>query len=138
MVSKGVLTGDLSGSVVVKLTDLAWEVWILGGDSLPTSLEDMLRYIAMTDPPADGMALVQLAIKPGDSPPRPGLEVVAERAGQLAEYWCELDAPNGPAGARIVKQVRQRAPRAVPEGGMWIGVDPMVTFQLGPLGIIEG
>ena len=92
----------------------------------------------MMDPRADGMALVQLAIRPEDSPPRPGLQLIAERGGQMAEYWCELDAPNGPAGPRTVKQVLQRAPRAVPEDGMWIGVDPMVSFQLGPIGVVEG
>jgi hypothetical protein len=127
----------MSGSVVVKLANLAWEIWILGGDSLPASLEDMLRYIAMMDPRADGMALVQLAIRPEDDPPRAGLQLIAERGGQMAEYWCEIEAPNGPAGARTIKQILQRPPRPVPEDGMWIGVDPIVVFTLGPIGVVN-
>jgi hypothetical protein len=97
----------------------------------------MLRYIAMMDPRADGMALAQLAIRPEDDPPQAGLQLITERAGQMAEYWCELDAPNGPAGPRTVKQILQRAPRPVPEDGMWIGVDPMVVVTLGPIDVVD-
>jgi len=130
------LSGALQGTLVVRICGRSWEQWLLG-DELPTDLDSMVRYIANARPPAaEGIALLQVAIRPQDEPPVPGLQVVGELGGKLYETWAPLEFPEGPAGPKRISRVMSRGPRPVPEGGLWLGVDPMVNFELGPMGAV--
>ncbi len=128
----GVLTGALKGTVVVRVRERSWQLWVLGPDQ-PADLEDMVRYVANRVPPAaEGVAIVVVAIRPQDDPPRPGVQIVAELGGGCAETWAWLAFPEGPDGPKHIAEWGSSGIRPVPEGGMWLGVDPMVLFDLGP------
>lgn len=131
------LTGALKGTVVVRYARRTWEAWVLG-DNLPTDLESMVRYIANThQPPAEGVAIALIAIMPEDIPPVPFVQIIGEMDGHFVETRAPIEFPEGPAGPKVIRQIRWWDPRPVPEGGMWLGVDPHVLFELGPLGLVE-
>jgi hypothetical protein len=131
------LKGNIKGTVVVRYAQRVWEMWVLGAN-MPTSLEDMVRYIAnKREPPAEGVAVVMIAIMPQDVVPMPFVQVIGEVDGTFVEMRAPIEFPEGPAGPKVLREVRWWDPRPVPEGGMWLGVDPMVLFDLGPLGLGE-
>jgi hypothetical protein len=122
------LAGRLSGTAIVRFSERLWEAWVLDGP-LPASLEDMLRYLANNrGPVADAIALIQTAIRPEDEPPVPGIQVVAEHAGLTSELWGPIEFLDD--GNKRIPQVHMRTPQPVAPGGMWLGVDPVVTFDL--------
>ena len=131
------LTAEVKGTVVVRVAARSWEMWVLNGP-LPTSLEDMIRYIANSrEPAADGVALAHIAIRPQDEPPVPGVQVIGELGGMFCETWGRLEFPEGPTGPKQVPRIEWWDHKPVPERGMWLGVDPMVMFELGPLSAAE-
>ncbi|MFZ5479343.1 MAG: hypothetical protein ACOZNI_21440 [Myxococcota bacterium] len=127
------LEGAVKGTVVVRYAQRAWEMWVLG-DDMPADLEDMVRYVAnRREPPAEGVAVAMVAIWPEDIPPVPCVQVLGEMDGKFVEMRAPLEFPGGPAGPKRLREIRWWDARPVPEGGMWLGVDPMVLFELGPL-----
>ena len=132
------LKGAVKGTVVVRYAQRAWEMWVLG-DDMPTELEDMVRYIAnKREPPAEGVAIAMIAIMPQDVPPVPFMQVIGEMDGKFVETRAPIEVPEGPAGPKRLREIRWWDAKPVPEGGMWLGVDPVVLFDLGPLAIGEG
>ncbi len=132
------LKGVVKGTIVVRYAQRVWEMWVLG-DNMPTGLEDMVRYIAnKRDPPAEGVAVAIIAIFPKDVPPVPFIQVIGEMGGKFVETRAPIEFPEGPAGPKLLREVRWWDARPVPEGGMWLGVDPVVLFDLGPLTVGEG
>lgn len=132
------LTGTVKGTVVVRYAQRVWEMWVLG-DNMPTDTESMVRYIAnKRQPAAEGVAIVMIAILPQDAAPTPFMQVLAEMDGKYAETRAPIDFPEGPAGPKRLREIRLWDGRPVPEGGMWLGVDPVVLFDLGPLAVGEG
>jgi hypothetical protein len=132
------LKGAVKGTVVVRYSQRVWEMWVLG-DDMPTELEDMVRYIAnKREPPAEGVAIAMIAIMPQDVPPVPFIQVIGEMDGKFVETRAPIDFPEGPAGPKRLREIRWWDAKPVPEGGMWLGVDPMVLFDLGPLAVGEG
>ena len=128
------LKGAVKGTVVVRYAQRVWEMWVLG-DDMPTELEDMVRYIAnKREPAAEGVAIAMIAIMPQDTPPVPFVQVIGEMDGKFAETRGLIEFPEGPAGPKRLREIRWWDAKPVPEGGMWLGVDPHVTFELGPLG----
>ncbi len=132
------LTGALKGTVVVRYAQRVWEMWVLG-DDIPTDLEDMVRFIAnKREPPAEGVAVAMIAIFPQEAAPEPFIQVVGELGGLFVESRAPMEFPEGPAGPKRLREIRTWAARPVPEGGMWLGVDPVVLFELGPQAVGEG
>lgn len=128
------LTGAIKGVVVFRIAGRAWEAWLLGDDQ-PAELEDMVRYAAnRRAPPADGIGIAMAAVRPQDDPPVPGLQIIGELGGRFVEAWAPLVFTGGPADPKRIDAVLWHDPRPVPEGGMWLGVDPVVLFELGMLG----
>jgi hypothetical protein len=128
------LKGAVKGTVVVRYVQRVWEMWVLG-DNMPTELEDMVRYIAnKREPAAEGVAIAMIAIMPQDTPPVPFVQVIGEMDGKFVETRGLIEFPEGPAGPKRLREIRWWDAKPVPEGGMWLGVDPHVTFELGPLG----
>jgi hypothetical protein len=133
LVASRMLSGELGGVVAVRLAGRKIQVWAMQPDTLPTDVDDMLRYICQRGGPADGIALAQFAIQPQDDPPKPGLQVVAERGGMRFEIWGLLEFPNGPRGAKTISKYFTMGPTKVGDSGLWLGIDPMVAFELGPI-----
>lgn len=132
------LKGAVKGTVVVRYAQRVWEMWVLG-DDMPTDLEGMVRYIAnKREPPAEGVAVAMNAIMPQDTPPVPFVQVIGEMDGKFVETRAPIEFPEGPGGPKRLREIRWWDARPVPEGGMWLGVDPVVLFDLGPLAIGEG
>lgn len=132
------LRGEVKGTIVVRYAQRVWEMWVLGGE-MPAELEDMVRYIANTRaPPAEGVAIAMIAILPQEAAPMPFVQVIGELGGSFVETRASIEFPEGPAGPKRLREIRWWDARPVPEGGMWLGVDPMVLFDLGPLGVGEG
>lgn len=132
------LKGAVKGTVVVRYAQRVWEMWVLG-DDMPTELEDMVRYIAnKREPPAEGVAVAMIAILPQDAPPVPFVQVIGEMDGKFVETRAPIEFAEGPAGPKRLREIRWWDARPVPEAGMWLGVDPVVMFDLGPLAIGEG
>lgn len=127
------LNGAVKGTVVVRYAQRVWEMWVLG-DNMPTDLEGMVRFIAnKREPPAVGVAVAMMAILPQDAQPVPFMQVIAEMDGKFVETRAPIEFPEGPAGPKRLREIRWWDARSVPEGGMWLGVDPIVFFDLGPL-----
>lgn len=132
------LKGAVKGTVVVRYAQRVWEMWVLG-DDMPADVEDMVRYIANKhEPAAEGVAIAMIAILPQDVPPVPFVQVIGEMDGKFVETRGLIEFPEGPAGPKRLREFRWWDARPVPEGGMWLGVDPMVLFDLGPLAVGEG
>lgn len=134
LAANDLLTAEVTGTVVVRIAGNAWEMWVLGGP-MPTELEDMVRYIAnVRQPAADGVALAQIVIRPRDEPPVVGMQVIGELGGEFCETWGPLEYLQGPKGPKRISRIAWRGPMPVSERGLWLGIDPMVLFELGPLG----
>jgi hypothetical protein len=129
LVTQEICRQGITGVMVLRTRGHAWEQWLLG-EGLPAGLDDMIRYIASRETAAEGIALVQVALFEDG---RPGIQIVAERNGDRAECRVYLEFPNGPGGEKVPRDVRWRTLSPPPEGEGWIGVDPMVEFELGPL-----
>jgi hypothetical protein len=133
MVARDLLTSKLKGTVIVRLSGRSFEVFVVG-DDVTDPIEEIVRYVANRRlPQADAVALACFAVRPDVVTPEPGLQIVAEVGGKFAEYWAHLDFPDGPKGRPHATKIDYLAPKAVPDGGMWIGVEPNVTFfEAGP------
>ena len=130
LVTQEICQRGIAGVMVLRTHGHAWEQWLLG-EGLPAGLDDMIRYLAARNPVAEGIALIQVALF---EDARPGIQIVAERGGGRAERRVYLEFPNGPAGEKVATEVKWRDLPTPGEGEGWIGVDPLVTFELGPLG----
>ncbi|MEQ1504302.1 MAG: hypothetical protein ABMB14_18825 [Myxococcota bacterium] len=132
LAARELLTGAVQGTVIVRIADRSWEQWIVGND-VPTSNEDMARYIAnVREPVADGIAMVIVAIRPNDEPPQPGIQVVGEMGGYWAELWGPIEFPQGPAGPKQVTRLSWWDPKPVPAAGMFLHVRPKIEFVPSP------
>lgn len=127
------LTGKLQGSLILRLNGRSWEVFVVSGQ-LPDPIEELVRWVANRRlPPAEAVALLAVAIRPGQVPPEPGVQIVAEMDGKVAECWAPIEFPEGPQGPKVVTKIWWSHEQPVREGGMWLGVEPNVTFdELGP------
>lgn len=69
----------------------------------------------------------------GSGTPAPGCQT--RHSGGDGQPACDCGAPiefpEGPAGLKRLREIRWWEARPVPEGGMWLGVDPLVFFGVG-------
>lgn len=115
--SEVTLTGRLS--LVFRLVERSWELWALG-DDLPASSDEMIRWIASSRlPAAEGVARLQLTLRPEDSPPTPGVQIVAEQAGVRIERWTPLSS----------EESRWSEPVPVSSGEGWLGVPSLLELE---------
>jgi hypothetical protein len=129
LATNDLLTGTIAGNVVVRLAGREWEMYVLGRDQ-PATLDDMIRYLANNRKPvADAVALVQVAIRPFDNPPVPGIFARAEVAGERVDLWAPLSFPKGPSGPKVVERILVTPAKPISDRG-WLGVDPLVFFEL--------
>ena len=131
-----ILAEGLDGPQVVRFAGRTWEAWLLGAE-LPDDLDDMIRHVCSRDPVADGVALLQLALFPGDGPPQPGLQIVAEQAGKRFELFNFLEFPEGPKGPKRIGRIVGREVKHPGDGEGWLGVAPDLNWELRPLGAAE-
>ncbi len=131
-----ILAEGLKGPQVMRFAGRAWEAYLLG-DDLPSDLDDMVRYLCARDPKADGVALIQLALFPGEGPPQPGIQIVAEQADKRFELFGFLEFPEGPSGKKLLGRVVGREVLHPGEGAGWLGVDVDLGWELIPLGGVE-
>jgi hypothetical protein len=116
------LAGTLQGTVVVRIVGRSWEKWVLG-DELPAGIHEMVRWIANHRlPAAEGVALAQIAVRPSDRPPVPGLQLIAEHSGMFVETWAPIVFPAGPTGPKQTPAVNWWPPRLVQPATRWLGV----------------
>ena len=120
----------------MRFTGRAWEAYLLGPEP-PTDVDDVIRFLCAREPKADGSALLQLALFPGDGPPQPGLQIVAEQAGKRFEMFGFLEFPEGPAGPKRLGRVVGREVLHPGTGEGWLGVAPDLNWELRPLGAAE-
>lgn len=125
---KELLEGTVMGTVVVRIAGRSWEKWVLT-DDMPASLTEMVRWLAThRQPPADGVAVAQIAIRQQDNPPLPGMQVVAERAGMVVETWAPIEFTEGPAGTKLIPTIHWWPARPVEAQFQWLGVPPTVVL----------
>lgn len=128
------LSGALTGTVVVKIAERSGEMWVIGeyaGDG-----DDLIRAIASREPAPDAIAIAMLALFEGSDPPQKGVQIVAEYGDQRAERWLLLDFPGGASAPPIVVRAVERR-LTVDEGDGWIGVEPTTPIDLFPVGAGE-
>ena len=70
--------------------------WDVSPDAVSARLRTCLAHTAMTDRDGAGIVLVQLPIRPKKIRCE-WVRFIVKRGGQMAEFWCELEAPIGPA-----------------------------------------
>lgn len=129
------LRGRLKGTIVLRYDGRSWEGWALQ-DPLPVSLQDAVRALVnQREEAPDAVALIQVAIRPEQDPPVAGLQVVAEQGGMMSELWGPIEHLDD--GEKQVPDIKMRAPRAVGERGLWIGVEPSESVDLTPTGWAE-
>lgn len=131
-----ILAEGLKGPQIVRFAGRAWEAYLLGPE-LPTDLDDVIRFLCGREPRADGVALLQLALFPGEGPPQPGLQIVAEQAGKRFELFNFLEFPEGPAGPKKLGRMVVREVKHPGEAEGWLGVDVDLGWELTPLGGVE-
>ncbi len=131
-----ILAEGLDGPQIVRFAERAWEAYLLGPEP-PTDVDDVIRYLCAREPKADGVALLQLALFPGEGPPQPGLQIVAEQAGRRFELFCFLEFPDGPKGPRRLGRVVGREVLHPGEGEGWLGVEVDLGWELKPLDGVE-
>lgn len=121
-VVREILAGELEGVVVVWIAGRTWEVFELSGD-LPAPLLGLVRWFANHRAPmADGVAIAQVAIRPEEQPPAPGVQVIGELGGRFVETWAPILFPDGPKGKPVVEQIQGWEARPAPAARRWIGV----------------
>lgn len=118
---------------VIRLAGVAWEEWHLHGD-MPADLDDMVRYIAQRESPAEAVAVAQGVLFMEEGEPTKALRLQAERGGKRVERIFTFRFPEGQA-QRLPSRAYARGLGPVEEGEGWLGVEPMVLFELGPLGV---
>jgi hypothetical protein len=122
------LEGQIMGTVVVRIASRSWEKWVLT-DDMPAGLTEMVRWIASHRlPPADGVAIAQIAVRPQDDPPVPGMQVVGERAGMFVQTWAPITFPEGPAGKKVIPTIHWWPARPVEPAHQWLGVPPKIVL----------
>ncbi len=131
-----ILAEGLDGPQIVRFVERAWEAWLPGPD-LPEDLDDLIRHLCWREPRADGVALLQLALFPGEGPPQPGLQIIAERGGARFELFFFLEFPDGPRGPKRLGRVVGREIVPPGEGEGWLGVEVDLGWELRPLGAVE-
>lgn len=136
MIVPAVVKEGLSATVVLRFAGRDWEWWVLGPDQ-PADLDEMVRVICYRDPPADGVAIVLIALFEGADPAQPGIQMVCETAGGRAERWVLLDLPEGLDGPRIPGRELLRSLPLPREGDRWLGEEPTLDIELYPLGAAE-
>lgn len=121
------LNGKLTGTVVVRITGRGWEQWVLG-DDMPCPLVEMVRWIANHRlPAAEGVAVAQLAIRPGDDPPIPGVQVIAEYDSSFVETWAPIEFGE----TRSIPLIHWWPARPVVDANRWIGVESKANLEEG-------
>jgi hypothetical protein len=130
LTAPSLLSGEHTGTMFFRHAGGIWEHFILSSPP-PKTIEGVARFVANArEPQAEGVAMVLVAIFPGDTPPRPCIQVIAEQAGMVVEIRAPIEYPNGPAGPKEAPRMRMSVPRPVAPEGLFIGVDPDFEFQL--------
>ncbi len=127
------LSGEMKGTIVVRIAGREWEQWVLGSD-LPASLTEIIRWIASHRlPPAEGVALAHIAIRSQDDPPVLGVQVIGQFGDQVVEAWAPIE--DAEDGTRTVPVVHWWNARTVDDAHRWIGVPSTAELiETGPIG----
>jgi hypothetical protein len=122
------LDGTVLGTIIVRIAGRSWEKWVLT-DEMPASLTEMVRWIASHRlPPADGVAVAQIAVRPQDDPPVPGMQVVAERGGMFVQTWAPIEFPEGSGGKKVIPTIHWWPAHPVQREHQWLDVPPTVEL----------
>lgn len=124
-----VLKEGLDHARIFRLRGRAFEMWLVKGDYLPSSMDDLLRYISGRGEPAQAVALAIAGEYVEDGQRLKAVHIRAEMAGRRAERIFTFKLPPG-AQKHVPSKTHWRELGGVPEGAGWIGVDPMVRWDL--------
>lgn len=120
------LTERLEGPLVLRFAGASWELWAPGRD-LPADLDDLVRWIANhRAPPADAVVVMQVAVRPQDDPPVPGIQAVAEHDGRWTQAWSPIH--HEPGTERTTPSTFRWPARPIPATGLWLGVASAVEL----------
>lgn len=129
-VVQGLLSGQ-PGSRIVRISERAWEEWVVDGVFGP-DLDEHIRWIGNHRlPVADGVVLAQVVLHDRVDPPAPGILLVGEHSGAYVESFGPLVYPHGPGGRVVVAGVQWFKPKPVEPGGRWIGVPSKIDLSQG-------
>lgn len=134
LAAKDLVEGQINGAVAVRLVGRSWEMFVFGDDQ-PAPIDDMVRYIAnKREPVAEAVALVQIVLADSPKGQIPTIEIIGEHGGE--RIWSRAPIVISPTGRRQLASISWSAVVPV-DGDGWLGVDPLVEFDLGPLGAAE-
>lgn len=111
-----------------------WEVWLLG-DDLPTSPDDMIRWVCARGPTPDAVATAEGVIAQLNGASERMIRIVGEMGGRRAERAVVMKPKPGKPEDVVPDRAMWRDLGPVGDDG-WIGVAPLLAGEitLRPLG----
>ncbi len=113
---------------IFRLRGRSCEIWEVRGDELPSSIDDLVRYVCGMGEPAEAVALVAATVFEEDGEPLKAVRIRAELGAGLAERIFTFRMPPG-ADRHVASKTHWREGPRDPERG-WLGVDPLVSWEL--------
>ncbi len=113
---------------IFRLRGRACEIWEVRGDELPSSIDDLVRYVCQMGEPAEAVALVVATIFEEDGEPLKAVQIRAELGEGLAERIFTFRLPPGASQHVSSKTHWREGTRDAGRG--WLGVDPLVSWEL--------
>ncbi len=123
-----VVREGLDHARIFRLRGRACEIWEIRGKELPSSIDDLVRYVCQMGEPADAVALVVATVFEEDGEPLEAVQIRAELGDGAADRYFTFRLPPGGTRAVISKTHWQERARDPQRG--WLGVDPLVSWEL--------
>ena len=121
---------------VIRLRGREVEIWEIRGAHLPSSFDDLIRAICQRGESADAVGVAIATIFEQEGQRLHALEITAEIDNKRAQRIFTFHKPPG-ATKEVPSKTHWRELGPVKEGGAWLGVDPMVEWELGVIGVGE-
>ncbi len=121
-------TEGLKHLLVFLVRGRTWERWLLG--DLPTSGDDMVRWICGREGQPDGVATAEGVLAHVDGKPERVIRIVGELGGFRTERAIVMVPKPGAPEDVIPGRWMARELGPVAEGDGWIGVEPMLAGEV--------
>ncbi len=121
---------------IFRLRGRSVEVWEVRGGHLPSSMDDLIRAVCQRGAPADAVGIAIATVFEQDGERLHALDITAEVAGKRAQRIFTFHKPPG-ATKEVPSKTHWREFGEVKEGKGWLGVDPMVDWELAVVGMEE-
>ncbi|GEM_PF-1970167 len=113
---------------IFRLRGRSCELWEVRGGELPSSIDDLVRYVCQMGEPAEAVALVVATVFEEDGEPLKAVRIRAEQGDGLAERIFTFRVPPG-ADRHVASKTHWREGSRDAQRG-WLGVDPLVSWEL--------